>query len=176
LDAPQLVDDFYLNVLDWSSTNRVAIGLGRTLYLWSASGDVVNFMENEVDGNNVTAVKWSEGGDHIAIGCADNTIQLWDVTAQKCVRTMDGHLARVTAMDWNKHVLTSGSRDALILHHDVRSSESYTSVLRAHTEEICGLRWSPDGSQLASGGNDNMCYIWDKNGTSPRYSTLTFSL
>ena len=26
---------------------------------------------------------------------------------------------------------------------------------------MCGLKWSPDGTQLASGGNDNLLCIWD---------------
>jgi cell division cycle protein 20 (cofactor of APC complex) len=27
--------------------------------------------------------------------------------------------------------------------------------------QVCGLKWSPDGSQLATGGNDNVLNIWD---------------
>lgn len=27
--------------------------------------------------------------------------------------------------------------------------------------QICGLKWSPCGQQLASGGNDNVLCIWD---------------
>ena len=26
---------------------------------------------------------------------------------------------------------------------------------------MCGLRWSPDGRHLASGGNDNVLCVWD---------------
>ena len=26
--------------------------------------------------------------------------------------------------------------------------------------QVCGLKWSLDGRYLASGGNDNMLYIW----------------
>ncbi len=26
---------------------------------------------------------------------------------------------------------------------------------------MCGLKWSPEGHQLASGGNDNFLCIWD---------------
>ena len=37
LDAPDLVDDFYLNLLDWGNSNVLAIALGRTVYLWDAS-------------------------------------------------------------------------------------------------------------------------------------------
>lgn len=36
LDAPELHDDFYLNLVDWSSTNCLAVGLGSCVYLWSA--------------------------------------------------------------------------------------------------------------------------------------------
>ena len=36
LDAPALQDDFYLNLVDWSSHNVLAVGLGSCVYLWSA--------------------------------------------------------------------------------------------------------------------------------------------
>lgn len=36
LDAPALQDDFYLNLVDWSSLNVLAVGLGSCVYLWSA--------------------------------------------------------------------------------------------------------------------------------------------
>ena len=28
--------------------------------------------------------------------------------------------------------------------------------------QVCGLKWSPNGRQLASGGNDNMLCVWDE--------------
>ncbi|KAM7279816.1 hypothetical protein ACFE04_006950 [Oxalis oulophora] len=37
LDAPDLVDDYYLNLIDWGSANVLAIALGSTVYLWDAS-------------------------------------------------------------------------------------------------------------------------------------------
>lgn len=42
LDAPSLQDDFYLNVVDWSSQNVLAVGLGTCVYLWSASNSKVS--------------------------------------------------------------------------------------------------------------------------------------
>ena len=43
------------------------------------------------------------------------------------------------------------------------------AILRAHRQEVCGLKWSPSGYQLASGGNDNVLHIWD--GPSPSAAT-----
>jgi cell division cycle 20-like protein 1 (cofactor of APC complex) len=37
LDAPQLQDDFYLNLVDWSAQNELAVGLNQAVYIWSAS-------------------------------------------------------------------------------------------------------------------------------------------
>jgi len=37
LDAPMLQDDFYLNLVDWSSTNILAVGLNGAVYVWSAA-------------------------------------------------------------------------------------------------------------------------------------------
>lgn len=43
LDAPALQDDFYLNLVDWSSHNVLAVGLGNCVYLWNAcSSKVIN--------------------------------------------------------------------------------------------------------------------------------------
>lgn len=36
LDAPDLVDDYYLNLLDWSHSNILAVCLAQTVYLWNA--------------------------------------------------------------------------------------------------------------------------------------------
>jgi len=33
LDAPQIRDDFYLNVLDWSANNIVSVALENSVYL-----------------------------------------------------------------------------------------------------------------------------------------------
>lgn len=54
----------------------------------------------------------------------------------------------------------SGSRSGLIHHHDVRIADHHLATLRGHTQEVCGLTWSPDGRYLASGGNDNLVNIW----------------
>jgi len=34
LDAPDLIDDYYLNLISWSDTNVLAVALGQAVYLW----------------------------------------------------------------------------------------------------------------------------------------------
>lgn len=46
LDAPGFADDYYLNLVDWSCSNRVAIGLGDMGYVWDAeTGSVTSLGE-----------------------------------------------------------------------------------------------------------------------------------
>jgi len=110
----------------------------------------------------VSSVSWiQQGGTHLAVGTASNAVQLWDVQAGKQVRTMNGHSERVGALAWNNHVLTSGSRDTTIINHDVRIQNHIIGKMSNHSQEVCGLAWSPDGAFLASGANDNTLCIYD---------------
>ena len=77
------------------------------------------------------------------------------------VRTMHSHTARVGALAWNGPLLSSGARNGQIHNHDVRQAQHHIATLAAHTQEVCGLKWSPNGTQLASGGNDNLVCVWD---------------
>ncbi len=167
LDAPDLLDDYYLNIMDWGASNILAIALTQTLYLWNAAtGDITELMSVPDADDYITSVQWiQDTGSHLAIGTASAQTQLWDVAAQKQVRSMGGHSARVSALSWNRHILSSGSRDSTIVHHDVRVQQHHVATLVGHEQEVCGLSWSPDGSILASGGNDNLLCLWDGSST-----------
>lgn len=102
-------------------------------------------------------------------GTNSNEVQLWDVARGRQIRTMRGHQDRVSSLSWNRAILSSGSRDTTIIHHDVRIAQHQIALLEGHTQEVCGLRWSEDGTQLASGGNDNILNVWDEGRTEARY-------
>jgi cell division cycle protein 20 (cofactor of APC complex) len=90
--------------------------------------------------------------------------KLWDAEAGKQVRTLRGHSSRIGSLAWNNHILTTGSRDTTILNHDVRVQQHIVGSIHQHTQEVCGLAWSPDGSMLASGANDNCLKLFDVAG------------
>ena len=162
LDAPELLDDYYLNLLDWSCTNVLGVALGDSIYLWNASdGSIQQLMQTQGEQSHVTSLSWIGQGNFMAVGTSDHKVSIWDVEKLKQVRSMDGHRARVSSLSWNGPMLSSGGRDSLVVHHDVRVPQHKVGTLKGHTQEVCGLKWSPSGTQLASGGNDNLLNIWD---------------
>ncbi|KAG9406572.1 ubiquitin-protein transferase activating protein [Aphanomyces cochlioides] len=169
LDAPDLMDDYYLNLLSWGNNNVLAVALGPSLYLWNAaSGEIDELMA--LDGDDyISSVSWIQEGNTLAIGTSQSTVQLWDAHAARHLRTLRGHTMRVGALSWNNHVLSSGSRDTTIKHHDVRVQNHLISTLAGHDQEVCGLAWSPDGTKLASGGNDNILCVWNQMQTTPMH-------
>lgn len=68
LDAPALQDDFYLNLVDWSDQNALAVGLGSCIYLWSASTSKVTKLYDLGSTDSVTSVSWGPRGNYLAVG------------------------------------------------------------------------------------------------------------
>ena len=170
LDAPELLDDYYLNLLDWSSQNVLSVALGQTVYLWNASSGGIEELVSVEGENYITSVSWVQGGGYLAVGTAEGEVQLWDAETMQLKRRMGGHGARVGALSWNNHIVSSGGRDSLIINHDVRvRAHAIQTMEGVHDQEVCGLKWSPDGSQLASGGNDNLLCVWELGQSAPRF-------
>lgn len=161
LDAPAMVDDYYLNLLAWSPRNVLAVALAENTYVWNAQTGTVTHLAEAPEGTYVCALDWSGDGAYVAIGLSNGDVELWDVEADRRLRTMGGHQARVPSLSWNSHLLSSGCQDGSIWHHDVRVAQHKVGVLQGHTGDVCGLAWRPDGDCLASGANDNVVNIWD---------------
>ncbi|KAG7173280.1 Cell division cycle protein 20-like [Homarus americanus] len=172
LDAPELLDDYYLHLLDWSVNNHLAVALSSSVYIWNAGDGAITPLVQLEAPDYVCSLSWIEEGNILAMGVSSGVTKLWDVGQQKLVRTMGGHQNRVTTLSWSSYILSSGSRSGQIFHHDVRIADHHVATLSGHTQEVCGLQWSPDGRHLGSGGNDNQVNIWEKGSTTPLH-TLT---
>ena len=84
LDAPALADDFYLNLVDWSAANVLAVGLGSCVYLWSACTSKVTRLVDFGTAGAVCSVAWSQRGTYLSVGTDKGEVQIWDAT--KCKR------------------------------------------------------------------------------------------
>ncbi|OBZ69789.1 Fizzy-related protein [Grifola frondosa] len=172
LDAPELADDFYLNLVDWSSTNVLGVGLGSCVYLWTAhTAQVSKLCDLASSNDTISSVSWVQKGTTLAVGTLSGRLRIYDANTLQLQRTyQQAHTQRIGALSWNAHVLSSGSRDRMVHHRDVRDPMTRPfKRCQGHRQEVCGLRWSGDGgpqaATLASGGNDNKVCIWDLRGS-----------
>jgi len=162
LDAPGLLNDYYLNLVDWNCKNILAVALDKTVYLWNAATREIQELLSLDGANYVSSLSYvHENGNLLAIGTSDHKVQIWDIAAIAKVREMRGHSARVGSLAWRGPLLTSGSKDTTIINHDHRVSRHIVSTYKSHRQEVCGLAWNSDGLTLASGGNDNLLALWD---------------
>jgi len=144
LDAPQLQDDFYLNLVDWSSSNVLAVGLSSAVYIWSACTSQVKKLCEVPENDAITSVNWSQKGTHLAVGTHSGVTKIWDTQACKLVRTLTGHESRVSSIAWNGNIISTGSRDRNIHMRDLREPNQMFNTLEGHKQEVCGLKWSFD--------------------------------
>eukprot|EP01057_Protomagalhaensia_wolfi_P003501 Protomagalhaensia_wolfi_Nauph_80__3500@NODE_354_length_2702_cov_139_442734_g266_i0_p1_GENE_NODE_354_length_2702_cov_139_442734_g266_i0NODE_354_length_2702_cov_139_442734_g266_i0_p1_ORF_typecomplete_len559_score94_99ANAPC4_WD40/PF12894_7/6e03ANAPC4_WD40/PF12894_7/6_1e12ANAPC4_WD40/PF12894_7/0_049ANAPC4_WD40/PF12894_7/7_4e08ANAPC4_WD40/PF12894_7/7_1e06WD40/PF00400_32/7_2e02WD40/PF00400_32/0_0079WD40/PF00400_32/2_4WD40/PF00400_32/0_036WD40/PF00400_32/0_03WD40/PF00400_32/2_8e09Ge1_WD40/PF16529_5/0_0 len=191
-----IVDDFYLNLLDWGPTGLVTVSSASSLVLLKPRPDKADFelvskfrnalapprpdrsppplaeaQPNSPEHNRLsntvtpltphtavdsdyTSVKWSRNGTRLAAGCHHGLIEVWDVESERVIRILGGHTQRVGTLDWvpvngdgPSNLLTSGSRDKIILCHDLRAENSIASILDRHKQEVCGLAWRPASGQ-----------------------------
>ncbi|KAJ2914968.1 hypothetical protein MD484_g5466, partial [Candolleomyces efflorescens] len=161
LDAPGMVDDFYLNLLSWSVQNAIAVALEAVTYIWKADTGSVVQLGDAPEGTYISSVDFSNDGAFLGVGIGSGEVELWDVETGQKLRTMTGHTSQIAALSWHQHILSSGCADGSIWHHDVRVPRHKVMELLGHTGEVCGLKWRSDGELLASGGNDNVVNIWD---------------
>ncbi|XP_030047795.1 cell division cycle protein 20 homolog B [Microcaecilia unicolor] len=155
-----LHDDYYLNILDWSSENLVAIALDSTVQILDGEKHtVIEIIHFNTSSKYISSVAWIKEGRCLAIGTSDGEVQLWDVETKKRLRNMFGHKSLVGAMSWNHYILSSGSRLGFIHQHDVRVADHHVGMLR-HKQSVCSLQWAPSGDVLASGSSDGILNIW----------------
>lgn len=160
LDAPFLQDDYYLNIVDWSKDNSLAVGLGNSVYMWNFDNNQVNKITQLDNYNSVSSVCWDRVESRLMIGTMNGMVQYWDIETKKKVNEISDHFERVGAVSLFAKQLLTGSRDRSILLYDLRTKTTPVCAYNHHKQEVCGLKWSPNGEYFASGGNDNKLFVF----------------
>jgi len=68
LDAPALQDDYYLNLIDWSTQNYLDVGLASSVYLWNDNNSKVTKLCDLGISDSATSVSWSLKGPLFGLG------------------------------------------------------------------------------------------------------------
>ena len=84
-------------------------------------------------------------GTTLAVGTLAGHLHIYDAPTLSVIRTYaPAHTQRIGALSWNGHILSSGSRDRMVHHRDVREAAGGRPFRKCagHRQEVCGLRWS----------------------------------
>jgi WD40 repeat protein len=170
IDAPGTTDDWHYNVLDWSSHDLLAVGLANEVYFYYVANQKILRLTDVLSGSGdnglISAVKWTQSGGGCAVATEDGHLSLVDRTDEKAAYSFRCQYDddAVYSMSWNGPILSCGFRSGKLSHYDMRETgdRSHIATSSGHAHYACGLQWSPDGLQLASGGVDDICMIWDK--------------
>ncbi|NXC46731.1 CD20B protein, partial [Penelope pileata] len=156
-----LRNDYYLNILDWSLENLIAVALGSAAHIWNGRNlQSIESIDLNSSSKYISSLAWIKEGTCLAVGTSDGEVQLWDIETKKRLRNMFGHLSVVGSLSWNHYILSSGSRLGSIHHHDVRVARHHIGTLCQNKQNICSLKWSLTNQLLASGSSDGTLNIW----------------
>lgn len=178
LDCPDLIDDFYLNVLDWSSQNVVSVALDSSVYSYDFGLKCTYPVTSVKEGDYVSALRSYSLGSSLAVANTTGCISCFDTKLNRPVSSWSiPILSRIATLESNDnsceaHLLLAGSQAGSIYGYDLRLPNGKPcTIFCSHDLEVCGLKIS-NGWQFASGGNDNKVCIWDlrKNTAIVEYS------
>lgn len=158
MEASGVIDDYYLNLIDWGNNGRIAVALDETIFFWDRLVD--QHGSEIVLQDDINSISWNDNCDIIAIGTSKCNLHLYDYEingVNQIIREV--HNSRISTITWNQNLLTSGSKSGDIAHVDIRTNKK--TIARVHKGEICSLSWSKNNVQLASGGNDDLIKIYD---------------
>lgn len=187
LDAPNLKDDYYCSILAYNYTcHTLAVALSHKVYLWTEQYGVRYPPLPPARATNfVTSLAFSsEKGGRAILAVARNSgnVTLWSLLEERprfeaphpcaasCVSFKPMETRRCSlAGNGNTSCedLLVGDDSGKIYYYSLEwpdfapGSMTLLAKVDAHSQNICGLAWSPDGQHFVSGGNDNRALLFD---------------
>jgi len=165
-----------INVFCYSQNeNQLALGSENTIVIYETkTRKLIKILKVHLD--SVTAITFiSPRGKWLAYGSGDNTIRLWETESGASSQVLEGHNAPITALACNpiRQQLASGGSnyqqgnnlysDNVIRLWEITNGERWSciKILEGHLDTVRILVFNPNGSQLASGSNDNTIRLWN---------------
>ncbi|CAJ0828234.1 507_t:CDS:2 [Entrophospora sp. SA101] len=119
LDAPRMINDYYLNLLDWSNKNMVAVGLDKNVYRVKAFANTSSGAR--IIDNKISSLSWSEDGDHLADLGMKHDVRL----ARHKFAELHDNTSEVCGLKWrsdDEQLASGGNNDNKVNIWDAKSS------------------------------------------------------
>lgn len=157
--ATGLADDFYSNLIDWSG-NNIFFALDDRVFVQNfLTGKT--FLLHKMNNTPITSVKFCKKGKLLGVGTCTGEICVIDIEEGKVFSRKHIHKSRIGVLAWRDNCLLSGSRDRTVKEMDILAPGTQR-LIDLHTQEICGIAYDCGGSTLATGGNDNKVFVFDR--------------
>ena len=148
-----MIDDWRFKLLDWSKGNDLlAIGLCEEIYLFNQrTNEKRRLIPLEKDENNnkkmVTTISWGEAKSSnqnlLSYGDTSGKVNLIDIEAEKRIRTLNSHNSEILTISTCHSILSSGSSDKRLIHHDLRAPKSSITCKMRLESSIISSQWNP---------------------------------
>lgn len=119
--------------------------------------------EHPEDGHTECVYTIQYSGNYLVSGSRDQTIKIWDLEIQRCVRTLWGaHRSSVLCLqfDAEQDLIVSGGSDSLVVLWKFSTGEIIRNMTEAHTESVLNLRF--DDRYLVTCSKDKMIKLWNR--------------
>ncbi|KAI4593804.1 hypothetical protein KJ359_008845 [Pestalotiopsis sp. 9143b] len=104
----------------------------------------------------------SQDSVNLASGGAEGQVNLWSLTKDTPLATLQGHAQRVCRVEFHPsgRYLASASEDTTWRLWDVETAKELL-LQEGHAKGVFAVSFNSDGSLLASAGQDNIGRVWD---------------
>jgi WD40 repeat protein/tRNA A-37 threonylcarbamoyl transferase component Bud32 len=152
--------DYWFHALAWSPDGKMLASDNKAnIDIYEAdTGRPVRTLTGH--GSWILTLAWSPDGKMLASGCADRTVRLWDVRAQKCLHVLSGPEAIVRSLAWHP-------RDPLLAvvcdekkPICVWNSTTGERVASWTAGDVTSLDWEPAGQLIATGNWNGSVQLW----------------
>ncbi len=165
----------FIQGIAWSpDSKRIAAGNNNNLVtVWNAStGKQLLLYSGHSD--SVERIAWSPDGKEIASASHDGTVQVWDASTGKQIISYKDHNNPVWTVAWSPDgkKIASGtgsagesgptrSGNSARVWDPTTGKTLLTYEGQGSNNEVYALAWSPDGTRIASAGDEYSIRIWD---------------
>ena len=158
-----------IDSLTWCESRLFSAGLEGEIVEW----DLVNLVEkNTVDSNGgpVWSITANHIGTHIAAGCEDGSVRLFDIQNNDLSfsQTLSKQEFRVLTLSWSHcdNMIVTGSTDSTIRVYDVKSRRIISRISTDKLQERSTLTWSiylTKDMTIITGNSLGQTQFWDAN-------------
>ena len=159
LNAPNISNDFYVNIIVCSITNIVVIGIDKSVYFYNTVSEKKSAKHFN---SKILSLSWDSDGNNIFIGIQRNcqNTMLYNYLTDTIVFRPES-FDHIISVDWkDSNIFCCGDNRSSVYTIDIRC-KSYVTKWIDHSDKVIGLKWSPSGRYIISGGNDNKLIVKD---------------